>query len=102
TASAPPSANPKLKLDCLHMGPRARTGVYGREDCEVQKFAKVPGSNEVFKPPVNAAWDAQIAKQMRIHEPLPRGQEPRMDCPGANLGLGCSDEALSYSTKRKF
>jgi hypothetical protein len=102
-ASAPP--NPKLKLGCLHMGPAARGRVYGKEDCEVQRYAKIPGSSTtdpVFATPSNPAWDAQIAKQMRVHQPLPPEPPNRNDCANSNLGLGCTDQTLIPVIKRKF
>ncbi|MDB5453845.1 MAG: hypothetical protein JWO33_2423 [Caulobacteraceae bacterium] len=102
--AAPASATqPKLKLDCLHMGPAARLCAYGREDCEVQRYARAKGiDGSVTDIPANPAWDAQIAKQMRVHQPLKPEQPNRNDCANSNLGLGCTDSMLVPLVKRKF
>jgi hypothetical protein len=99
---APVAPTAKLKLDCLHMGPAARRGVYGREDCEVQRFAKVPGADQVHVVPSNPAWDAQIANRMRKHEPLPPEKPFRGDCANSNLGMGCPGDMLIPLTKKAF
>jgi hypothetical protein len=105
-APAPPAPTPaptaKLKLDCLHMGPAARRGVYGREDCEVQKFARPEWRSQQFEIPANPAWDAEVASRMRKHEPLSPEKPNRNDCAGSNLGLGCTEDMLVPLAKRKF
>jgi hypothetical protein len=105
--ATPPSTLPstpsaKLKLDCLHMGPAARRGVYGREDCEVQKFADPGWRNKQFAIPANPAWDAQVAGRMTKHQPLPPEKPNRNDCANSNLGLGCTDDMLIPLVKKPF
>ena len=84
------------------MGPAARRGVYGREDCEVQKFADPGWRNKQFDIPANPAWDAEVANRMRTHQPLPPERPNRNDCAGGNLGLGCTEDMLIPLAKKKF
>jgi hypothetical protein len=95
-------APPKLKLDCLNMGPAARTGVYGREDCEARTYRKLAQGERGYDVPENPAWDAAIAARQSVHRPLPAEKPFRNDCANSNLGLGCTDGMLVPLVKRKF
>jgi hypothetical protein len=96
-------AAPALKLDCLNLSPAARRSVYGRVDCQPQRYAKLKGADDsVTDIPANAAWDAQIARQMQKHNPLPPPQPQLGNCDNQNLGFGCTGEALIPLVKRKF
>lgn len=92
----------KLKLDCLTLGPPGRSGANSQPDCKPQRFAKLNSDNPAMAVPANPAWDAQIAKQMQVHQPLPPERPNRNDCAGGNLGLGCTEDMLIPLVKRKF
>ena len=78
-------------------------GVYGSVDCEVQRYAKIKGQDEARSDVApNPAWDAQIARQMQIHKPLPTPRPQLGNCDNQNLGFGCTDEMLIPLAKRKF
>jgi hypothetical protein len=102
--SAPQQATaaPPLKLDCLHLGPAARAGAFGREDCERRRYKKLAEGDGGGGIPENPAWEAEIAARMAKHRPV-RPEKPfRNDCANSNLGLGCTDEMLIPLAKRKF
>jgi hypothetical protein len=104
-SAAPPqqaATVPPLKLDCLHLGPAARTGVFGREDCEARRYQKLANGDGGYAIPENPEWEAQISRQQSKHRPLPPEKPSRNDCANSNLGLGCTDGMLVPLVKRKF
>jgi hypothetical protein len=98
----PAAAVPPLKLDCLHLGPAARAGVFGREDCEARRYYKPDEGAGGYAVPANPEWEAALARQQSKHRPLPPEKPFRNTCANSNLGLGCPDETLWTLGKRKF
>jgi hypothetical protein len=91
-----------LKLDCLNLGPAARTSAFSREDCEVRKYKKLAEGQAGYGVAENPAWEAAIAAKQSVHRPLAPEKPFRNDCANSNLGLGCTDGMLVPLVKRKF
>lgn len=95
-------AQPTLKLDCIDRGPAAGASGYGKEPCLTRRYTTPQGQGGAYAGRVDPAWEAAARSQQSKRQPLPAPQPQARGCPGGNLGLGCSDDALVFTTKKAF